>query len=248
MGGVRYEKTNEASMARCQFVKDDDRIVTDNTIPKTWKNFKSDNPNWDFESDLTVDRTLSVYIWDKIGRQLCDHYGNEMKFVTENTPSLVNHFIFMLDHSGSMNEKNSTRRSWIFSFLKNSSDETNLTPWERLLQAIKAFLDTRISLASLNDQITIILFGNRAERIYNREKLCNIDIKSINLPMNVCGEGTRFSAAFQLLLKTLEEVNNDSNEPILNQTVIFMTDGQPEDHPAAELRKLCDYRTGLYDF
>ncbi|UJR24309.1 hypothetical protein I4U23_027276 [Adineta vaga] len=229
MGGVRYEKTNEASMVRCQFVKDNDRIVTDNNILKIWKDFKNYNCNWDFESDLNVDRTLSVYIWDRIGQQLCDHYGNEMKFVTENTPLPVNHFIFMLDHSGSMNEKNRTRMPWIFSFLTNSSDETNLTPWEYLLQVLKAFLDIRIRLASLNDQITIILFDNRAARIYNREKLCNIDINSIKLPMDVCERGTSFSTAFQLLLKA----------------VIFITDGQSQDHSTTELRKLCDYRTDV---
>jgi hypothetical protein len=246
--GIRYEVTGEASMSWCETIKDDDPITTGNNIRQTWKNFKSANAVWDFGGDLRIRETSKkpyAYIWDKIGKQLCDHFGNGMKFVTQNSPPLVNHFIFILDHSGSMNEKNNTLTRLITpSATTNNSNETNLTAWEHLRRAVNGFIDIRKRQISLSDQITMILFGSRAERIHNRERLNDIDIDRINTPMSLCGGGTNFSAAFQMVIKTLEEVNNDPNRNNLRQTIIFMTDGDPQVYPTAELQSLRDYRPG----
>ncbi|CAF1321104.1 unnamed protein product [Didymodactylos carnosus] len=124
------------------------------------------------------------------------------------------------------------------------SSETNLTPWEHLLRAVKGFLDIRIRQVSFNDQITVILFGDRATRIYNRQKLTEIDIDRLNIPMKLCGERTNFSAAFQMAINTLEEVNRNPERNRFRQTIIFMTDGEPQEYPKKELSQLCDYRPG----
>ena len=241
MGGIRYEITNEASISWCEMIGDNDAIITGNNIRQTWKDFKNANDGWDFIGDLRVRERLETpyaYIWEKIGQQLCDHFG-EMKFVTANSPLPVNHFILVLDHSGSMNERTRKVTPPI-----TSTGQTNLNAWEHLLHAVKGFIDIRIRQVSLNDQITIILFASRAERIYNREKLTDIDLNRINTPMDIYGSNTNFSAAFQVVIKTLEEVNNDPNQNKLRQTIIFMTDGEPQGYPTAEIQRLCDYRTG----
>ncbi|CAF3598300.1 unnamed protein product [Rotaria sordida] len=248
MGGIRYEITDEASTSWCEIIKDNDPITTGNNIRQTWKNFKSANADWDFGDGLRVREKLETsyaYIWEKIGKQLCDHFGNGMKFGKQNTPSPVNHFIFVLDHSGSMNERsNILTRLITLTATANNSNETNLSPWEHLRRAVKGFIDIRIKQVSLNDEITMILFASRAERIYNREKLTDIDFNRINTPMNICGSGTNFSAAFQMVIKTLEEVNNDSERNKMQQTIIFMTDGEPQGYPTTELQQLRDYKTG----
>ncbi|CAF4005248.1 unnamed protein product [Rotaria sordida] len=248
MGGIRYEITDEASTSWCEIIKDNDPITTGNNIRQTWKNFKSANADWDFGDGLRVREKLETsyaYIWEKIGKQLCDHFGNGMKFGKQNTPSPVNHFIFVLDHSGSMNERsNILTRLITLTATANNSNETNLSPWEHLRRAVKGFIDIRIKQVSLNDEITMILFASRAERIYNREKLTDIDFNRINTPMNICGSGTNFSAAFQMVINTLEEVNNDSERNKMQQTIIFMTDGEPQGYPTTELQQLRDYKTG----
>ncbi|CAF4903625.1 unnamed protein product, partial [Rotaria sp. Silwood1] len=148
MGGIRYEITDEASTSWCEIIKDNDPITTSKNIRQTWKNFKSANADWDFGDDLRVRETLATsypYIWEKVGKQLCDHFGNGMKFVKQNTPPVVNHFIFVLDHSGSMNEtSNILTRLMTLTAIANNSNETNLSPWEHLRRAIKGFIDIRI--------------------------------------------------------------------------------------------------------
>ena len=50
-------------------------------------------------------RTSCVYVWERIGPQLCEHFGNGIEFVREKTPSPIDRFIFELDRSDSMNER-----------------------------------------------------------------------------------------------------------------------------------------------
>ncbi|CAF3840110.1 unnamed protein product [Adineta steineri] len=250
MGGIYYETTHEASLSRCEFIKDDDLVTTNNNkLRQTWKNFKNANAHWNFDEDLEVCKALETpygYIWERIGEQLCHHFANGMKFVKRNSLQPVNHYIFILDHSGSMNHKNSSNNSSFWRTLTgavNNANETNISPWEHLRQAVQGFIDIRIRQVSLNDQITIILFATRAEKIYDREKLIDIDLDRINTPMNIYGHGTNFSAAFKVLIETLEEINNHDDRDTLRQTIVFMTDGEPQGDSSVELQQLCNYRT-----
>ena len=160
-----------------------------------------------------------------------------MKFVLKNSRLPVNHFIFLLDYSGSMNGGDIFTRSIQSIFNRISNTITNLSPWKHLLKVVKEFIDIR-----LTDQITIIVFGNRADRIYNRRKLSEIDIDYINIPMSTCGACTDFSAAFKMLSNTLEESKSDSMRNRLQQTIIFMTNGEPKSLPTDELKQLYDYK------
>ncbi len=232
MGGIRYEFTNEASMAWCEILKDNDPVTTSNNDRQSWKTFKDAHADWDFGDSMIRENLETHYfsIWKRIGGKLCDHFGNGMKYVEKNSPPPINHFILILDHSGSMNQINRASMQY--------------TPWENLIQAVKAFLDIRIRQFSRDDQITTILFGNRAERIYKLEKLTNVDIERLKIPIGICVGGTFYSAAFQMAIKTLEEANNHPERKRLRHTIIFMTDGEPLDDSTAELQKLCDWREG----
>lgn len=146
-------------------------------------------------------------MWERSGSQLCEHFGYGMKFVRENTLSPVNHLIFVLDHSGSMNErrKTSTRST-------TSIGQRSDTAWEHLRRAVQGLID--------------------------------IDLNRINTPMNVYGSGTKFSAAFQVVIKTLEEANNGSDYHNLRQTIIFITSGEPQGYSSVELQSLREYKGG----
>ncbi|CAF1358530.1 unnamed protein product [Adineta ricciae] len=61
--------------------------------------------------------------------------------------------------------------------------------------------------------------------------------------MNFCGCGTNFSAAFQKLIEALEEIDNHPDRDILRQTIVFMTDGYPQEYPTEKLQQLRAYRT-----
>ena len=107
MGGIKVEKTNEASLECCEKMNENDRIIIRHGNQQTWKQFKEMHSTWDF-NDLKSgenQNTRYAYIWERIGQKLCEHFGDDMKFVTKNRPKPVNHFILVLDHSGSMNEK-----------------------------------------------------------------------------------------------------------------------------------------------
>ena len=253
MGGIRYETTNEASTAWCEIINDNDPVTNRNNIRQKWSAFKNTNTSWDFGDPKTRENVAApyVYIWTRVGKHLCDHFGNGMIFVEKNSPTLVPHFIFILDHSGSMNEKSNAstgRRTQSAAAQSNVSatgaDQSQLTPWEHLLQAVKGFIDLRKRQVSLNDRVTMIVFGNRAERIYNREKLIEINLERLKIPTKLCGEGTNYSAAFQMVISTLAEVNSNPERNDLQHTIVFMTDGEPQGYPTKELQTLRDLRAG----
>ena len=83
MGGFKMAPTNEPSFRICESMKDLDRIVY-NGKNIYWKEFKDFFPKWSFEVDSLQDaskwRTRLVFIWDKVGKELCDHF--EMKFTS----------------------------------------------------------------------------------------------------------------------------------------------------------------------
>ncbi|CAF3923753.1 unnamed protein product [Rotaria sordida] len=88
-----------------------------------------------------------------------------------------------------------------------------------------------------------------ATRIYNREKLNHIDMDRLNIPMSMCGQGTNFSVAFAMLIETLDGIKNDSTCNSLRQTIIFLTDGEPQIYPTSELERLStDYKSMITDF
>jgi uncharacterized protein YegL len=258
MAGIKYEVTNEASIERCERIKDDYPIVTRQGIRQRWKEFKNTRADWDFDDSKTAEihGARYVYIWKKIGQQLCHHFGNEMQFVEENSPSLINHFIFVIDHSSSMNSNGVVdwaRRSVVASqpirTIIDSNEKLNLSPWEHLLKALRAFICIRMEKVCPTDRMTIIIFGSRAVRVYDRVKLNEINIELIHTSAETCGKDTNFSLAFQMVIDTLAAIATEPMQKNLRQTIIFMTDGEPQNYPTAELERLStSYKSMITNF
>ncbi|CAF2920331.1 unnamed protein product [Rotaria sp. Silwood2] len=257
MGGIRFESTDEASLLSCEIIKDTDIIVITKNERKIWKEFKEENLDWDFGDPRIRDTLKTPYshIWNRIGEQLCKKYKPKITFVKENSPSKISHLIFVCDHSGSMNNEVANQKSFWNSFWTKSSqnvtansDKSNRTGWECLLEAVHRFIEIRKNRLCMNDRITIILFGNEAKRMHNQDNLESIDLEGLNINIDICGAGTNFSAAFKMVAETLEEVNRDRERNRFQQSVIFMTDGDPQDDWTAELQNLCRYRKGLKSF
>ena len=225
MGGIRYETSNEASLEYCENIKDDDPIVNKSGKRVTWKEFKDIYSTWDFGDPRNRGNHETPYalIWNRIGEQICQQHSEDIIFVTKNSPIPYNHFILVLDHSGSMESK-----------VENS----DMTAWKHLLKAVEQFISVRNNKISRTDRMTVIIFGSRAIRAYNREKLNQIDINRID--MMKCGSNTNFRAAFQLIIDTLDEIQNQNNtvQDSIRQTIVFMTDGQPYSYPTNELDRL----------
>ena len=247
MGGVRYQVTNEASIVWCENIGDYDPVVDQHRRRQTWRDFKKSHADWDFGDPKTREtkQTPYIHIWKKIGRRLCEHFGKGMEFVEENSPIPVNHFILLLDHSGSMNGTSKSLKRMLRLITAGNTtteaskpDEKTMTPWEHLLKAVKNFIDIRIDKICHTDRMTIIIFGNTATRICYQETVNTIDMENIDISMDICGEGTNFSAPFRLLIDTLNEMKNDSTYNNLRNTIIFLTDGEPQNHCNDELDAL----------
>ena len=262
MGGIRYESSNEASLMWCGLIRDDDVVITSNDGSRqTWKTFKEAHSDWDFGDGKSSEdfETRYLPIWKKIGRKLCAHFVQneivgEMRYVEKNSPSPINHFILLLDHSGSMNERTHSHQQFTPSpgqtaqnSAKTATNPSNLTAWENLLAGVREFLAIRDRQLSKSDRITVIVFANRVENIYHREQLARVNVERLNIPMTQCGEGTKYCPAFEMVVKTLEETNSEPERNLYRQTVIFMTDGEPQDDAAAQLQKMRDWREGSYE-
>ena len=126
----------------------------------------------------------------------------------------------------------------------SQTTRANLTPWENLVNGVQQFLGIRNRQQFQNDQVTVIIFANRVEKVYNREKLARVNTERLKIPMQQCGEGTKYGPAFEMVIKTLEDTNNEPERNRYRQTIIFMTDGEPQDDASTELRKLIDWREG----
>ncbi|CAF1223224.1 unnamed protein product [Rotaria sp. Silwood1] len=177
MAGIRYEITNEASTQRCENIKDNDPIITSQGTQETWKSFKDNHTDWYFGDPINIDIQTTPYfhIWKTVGKQLCQHFDNGMRYVEQNSPPPANHFILVIDHSSSMNSFGFF--DWVGRILY--TDPENLSPWQHLLNAVKEFINIRIRKACLTDRMSIVLFGTRALRLRYLEELSKIDITEI---------------------------------------------------------------------
>ncbi|CAF4545306.1 unnamed protein product [Rotaria sp. Silwood2] len=213
-------------------IKDNDAIVTSRGRRQKWIDFKNIHDDWNFGDPRIreIQNTSCTYIWSRIGEQLCQNFGNGMKFVKQNSPLPTNHFIFLLDHSGSMNQTSSIS--------KNITRQRKLTPWEHLLKAVREFIQIRIQNEHHTDQLTFIVFGRRAKRVYDREKIDHIDVDRLNMSMSTCGKSTNFNAVFNKLIETLDEIRHDPMCNNFRQIIIFLTDGEPYFYPTSELECL----------
>ena len=77
MNGFKMTHSNEPSFHLCESMNDEDKIAYSGKYI-TWKQFKTLHPTWSFEVDSQQDvngrRARCVFIWYKIGKNLCDHF------------------------------------------------------------------------------------------------------------------------------------------------------------------------------
>ncbi|CAF1183919.1 unnamed protein product [Adineta ricciae] len=175
--------------------------------------------------DLNKLRSKFLHVWGKIGKRLCEQY--DMKFVTNNTPQAAPaafHYILLLDASGSMAGN----------------------PWNALMQAVKEFIRIRIDCGAA-DRITIIVFASAANYA-----MFNVESKAVDSgKIQFTSGGTDFTKAFDLVVKTIENVplptSTANAAQNLSFIIIFMTDGQAS-YPENELNKLLTLRTRINQF
>lgn len=229
MAGIKFEKSNEASLFQCEQMEDNKPIIVRGTKEK-WSEFKKDHSDWDFGNSITPDELFSLRgrfldVWGKIGSRLCEKY--QMNFVKENTPQAAPkpfHYILLLDASGSMGGK----------------------PWKNLLDGVNEFVKIRMD-SNTADRITIIVFDDTARYAYS-----NVDMKTVNTAQIKFTNGmTDFGNAFKLVIRAMESVpaqNSTSNSSEnLEYIIIFMSDGQA-DFPSNQLDTLLTMKSKINQF
>jgi uncharacterized protein with von Willebrand factor type A (vWA) domain len=154
-------------------------------------------------------------IWGIIGKTLCkDHYPG-MVYVEANVDP-TQHFILLLDNSGSMRADNR---------------------WSDLLDAVDKFLTIRKS-SKTRDTTSIIIFGNEATIACSNEDIKSFDVMSkIKEKEGTVGGGTDFSKPIALIKDTIENANRKKIVTSLIHSVIFLSDGEAS-YPEAELKTL----------
>ncbi|CAF2128208.1 unnamed protein product [Rotaria magnacalcarata] len=235
MGGTKLEITNEASVKLCEEMNENDIIVTLAGKRLTWTEFKKEHDDWEFPNKITLEsdvfvkrRTKFSIIWSKIGPVLCGNkdYYPDMVFV-ENNEAHPEHFILLLDNSGSM---------WG-------------EPWKKLLEAVEKFIDIRKSSLTA-DHISIIMFGDSAKLA-----CCFEDLKTFGVLSKIkeyegkVGGGTAFGPPVLLISKAIEtgNANKKSNKFVL-PSIIFLADGEAS-FPQQELNSLKEkHRKNIVNF
>ncbi|CAF0823820.1 unnamed protein product [Didymodactylos carnosus] len=216
MAGYKFEVSNEASLFMCEDLKDKQQLIVNETR-KTWAEFKHEHADWDFDttslSENELNRLRGKYatIWQKIGKELCQHFGMEYVMHNSNLAGTVPcHYILLLDGSGSMQGR----------------------PWSALIEAVTVFIGLRIE-ADTDDRITVLVFTDSVSPIFINEELKYVDTAKIRYT----GGGTDFAAVFTYVPRVIELLRQDRNFCKFQNIVIFMSDGAGH-YPTTELNYL----------
>lgn len=230
--GFKYEIYNaqledkyEPSLVMCESVDESQIIRHEPTgFEGPWQEFKKRFPTWDFgdhaadAKSLRIEQARNRYdkIWRIIGPHLCTE--NNWKYVVINTKpnsntidTKANHFIFLVDGSGSMGLDDEQSR------------------WYSLKKAVLRFVQLRQN--RIADRITIISFADNASVTCKNQQIKDVkDLTRIN-------GGTSFAHAIQTLNHTLNEIKKEKLG--LNNVVAFMSDGEDQ-YPLEQLEELKD--------
>jgi hypothetical protein len=247
MGGLCYATTNESSIVYCEQIKNDDLIMNQQgTMQQSWSDFKKIHFDWNFAEpkSLIPRNETSVYIWNRIGKQLCEYYGNGMKFVISNTVSLPNHFILLFGYSARLTSEGSSFSQFIRKFAEAWSTETNDIDQRRLslrrylVENIANFIIRMKENVNSADRMTVIVGGPNAMCINRTARLDDINMSEIDQFISNCTESINFSRAFKLINDILSKIQTDSKSNALRHTIILMIDGKPEAFPIDYLAHL----------
>jgi len=248
MGGFKRLHDNQASLLYCEQVADSEWIIEGDQRMR-WTDFKNKYSNWEWPVPPPTSKprhppppqsNIFGYIWVNAGKLLCQQFKNDMIYVThQSEPPIGNHYILVLDSSGSMKQlaghKLITR--FLRDFLKAGSHQTlssstttttdapEETPWQKLLAAFSEFLRVRIEKGA-SDLITTIVFGASTATPY-----LAYDLSTMHIPDNIghistCTDKTNSKCACQIV-KHIDETNVGGST---NFDAAFMAVQQTLDH------------------
>ena len=240
---IEYEKKhdvtglNEASVKRCENIKDHDIIYTPGNGSRcSWSEYKGTPKckgwDWKFESkvqDIHTGRLTSNLpsIWRRIGERWCRNH--RMQYVITNTEAKVesHHYLMLLDGSGSMHGNR----------------------WSSLMNAIRKFIDIR-KAARTDDVVSFVVFSDSAKielELFKEIKLLGENhLQQLQNSMPACG--TNFEQAFKMAIDILTSVQRNDKVRKLPQIIVFMTDGESA-YPQQQILALSTtYRSMIREF
>ncbi len=231
MGGYKRLHDNQASLLYCEQVADSEWIIVGSERMR-WVDFKKKHSNWDWPIAPLTSKprhpppsqvNLFGYIWINAGELLCQQFNNGMIYVTHQMePPIGNHYILVLDRSGSMTSCGSGTLSQIFRAFKMSSypqratpttttDDSSATPWKTLLEALKEFLRVRIE-KGMPDLVTTILFADRTVTPFLVHDLSLINVHDDIGHTATCPEKTNSKCTCQIITRINDtDVGNSTN-------------------------------------
>ena len=216
MNGFKVRSTNEPSFLLCDSMKDNDQIFHSGKYIK-WKEFKNNFKDWSFDvksqQEATVWKARCVFIWNKIGKDLCDKFKMSYVKMPKDLPPRITdpiHFVLVLDESGSMRGD----------------------PWKALSQSVTNFLKIRQNEGNPEDRVSIIHFSNAASIKFFNEKINPSIVYRLNPDI---GGGTDYALALKCVIQVMTKAKLHTNNYKFG--IVFMSDGDALS-PNAELLEI----------
>ena len=227
MNGFKFKRSNEPSFLLCDTMKDNDRIFYSGKYIK-WSEYQKHFDKWSFavisQQEVTVLEARCVFIWGKIGMELCDYFKmSYVKIAKDLVPRITDaiHFVLVLDESGSMRGE----------------------PWEALIKSVRNFLQIRHDKGNPEDRISIIFFWEQATVHIFSEK---INPSIADRLKSDLGGNTCYSSALKSVIKVMTDAKAAGDKRQFG--IVFMSDGDAE-YPSAEMLEIKNtWREHIYKF
>ena len=237
LGDVHNALTGKAMTLCCEKLNDTDEISYRTfNIKQNWLDVKSTHLDWDFTDCYKLQsqsqEEISVYIWNRIGQQLCQHYQNEREHPSNKL--VPNNFILLCGYAAHSSPKNESFLRSFRQLLKMHSTDENQSAtkcanlWDHMSEISNSLLRIRNEKCT-NDRVTIIANNSNATAINQNQ------IDQIFSDNNQC---TDFSVLLKNARQQLQEIENDPKSNTLQHTFVFIISGDLDTFPAGELADL----------
>ncbi|CAF1256049.1 unnamed protein product [Adineta ricciae] len=258
MGGWRHAKTNEACVTSCEQT-DNKCIIIDqqSMIQQNWGDFKKKHRDWNFDdAQLRInENNTTIYIWKMIGEQLCEYYGNTMKFVTFEQSLIPDHVFIIYGHSTDLNvEDNSPSQYFLRKIVKRLSQlfTNDDERWSNIEQDLSISIAAFISLIKQVDptiRTTMIVNDSSATAGSRAVQLEGLDSAGISDLLRNCCRSIDFNGASTLIDDIINKTQIDSQLNRSSRTVILLTYGKSTTLPLPRLLPLTnDFHSKLTSF
>ena len=230
MNGFKMKHSNEPSFRICESAKDDEKIQFSGRYI-SWKEYKTKHPAWSFEVDSQQDvkdwQARCVFIWSKIGKELCDHFGMTYTSLAIDPPVKIAdpiHFVLVLDHSISMEG----------------------VKWKALIHSVTNFLQVRYSEGNPEDRVSIVFFSGEASIKVFSQPIHPSIIEQYELAEPKEYRWTNFNAALEKVIQVMHNAKNATD--LRKFGIVFMSDGEAS-YPSDELLEIkSNWLNRIYNF